>query len=400
MTGPPPLTDIKVMEFAGLAPGPYAGMLLADAGASVLRIDRASPGASRPTEDVLARHKASISVNLKSERGIALIKCLATQADVLIDPFRPGVLEKLGLGPDVLCNLNKRLIYSRMTGFRRDGKYALMAGHDINYLSVSGVLGMLGREAEKPHPPMNILADFAGGGAVLFQGILMAVISRQSSGRGQIVEANMVDGSSHLTTFPRMGLKTPIGNRGRGENLLDGGSPFYDTYETSDGKYMAAGALEPQFFGELLKGLGLSNQGWEENQHDRTRWPELRKLMSDTFRSKTRTEWEAIFDGTDACCTPVLEYNELETNPDREGDQRPAVTLWETPCLAVKEGVGHVDPVRFGQGPGVPGDGYEAKLLKPGAGGDDMLRRWMGWENGREYALHQGGLVLKETFKL
>ncbi|KAL6924606.1 hypothetical protein FSHL1_001857 [Fusarium sambucinum] len=402
MTSPPPLTGIKVLEFAGLAPalGPYAGMLLADAGASVLRIDRASSSASRPTEDVLARHKASISVDLKSERGISLIKRLAASVDVLIDPFRPGVLEKLGLGPDALCTLNKRLIYSRMTGFRRDGKYALMAGHDINYLAVSGTLSMLGRDGEKPHPPMNILADFAGGGAILFQGILMAVISRQSSGCGQVVEANMVDGSSHLTTFPRMGLKTPIGNRGRGKNLLDGAAPFYDTYITSDGKYMAVGALEPQFFAALLKGLGLANQGWEGDQQDRTRWPELRKLMADTFRSKARVEWEAIFDGTDACCTPVLDYSELETDHNREGDQRPAVTLRGTPCLAVKEGIGHVDPVRFGQGPGVPGNGYKANLLKPGAGGEEVLRRWMGWENGREYASHLGGLVLKETSKL
>ncbi|KAH7188567.1 CoA-transferase family III domain-containing protein [Fusarium flagelliforme] len=400
MTAPPPLTGIRVLEFAGLAPGPYAGMLLADAGASVLRIDRASPGTSAPTEDMLARHKASITVDLKSEHGVALIKRLAAHADVIIDPFRPGVLEKLGLGPDVLCDLNKRLIYGRMTGFRRDGKYAFMAGHDINYLSVSGVLAMLGREGEKPHPPMNILADFAGGGAILFQGILMAVISRQSSGRGQVVEANMVDGSSHLTTFPRMGLKTPVGNRDRGTNLLDGGAPFYDTYETSDAKYMAVGALEPQFFSALLQGLGFAKQGWEENQQDRTRWPELRKLMTETFRRKTRSEWEAIFDGTDACCTPVLEYIELETDSDREGDQRPAVTLRKTPCLAVKESVGSVDPVRFGQGPGVPGDGYKANLLRPGAGGEEVLRQWMGWENGNEYALYQGGFVLKEMSKL
>ncbi|KAM0346042.1 hypothetical protein ACHAPU_005803 [Fusarium lateritium] len=400
MSRPPPLTGIKVLEFAGLAPGPYAGMLLADAGASVLRIDRARSGAPTPTEDMLARHKSSISVDLKSEAGVALIKHLSSQADVIIDPFRPGVLEKLKLGPDVLCSLNERLIYSRMTGFRRDGKYALMAGHDINYLAVSGTLGMLGREGEKPHPPMNILADFAGGGAVLFQGILMAIISRQSSGRGQVVEANMVDGSSHLTTFPRMALKTPVGNKGRGNNLLDGGAPFYDTYETSDGKYMAVGALEPQFFAALLKGLGLVNQGWEENQHDRTRWPELRNVLTEKLLSKTRAEWEEIFDGTDACCTPVLEYSELETDPQREGDQRPAVTLRETPCLAVKEGVGRIDPAQFGQGPGVPGNGYKANLLTPGAGGEDVLRQWMGWENGREYAPHHGGFVLKEKSKL
>ncbi|KAF5647710.1 alpha-methylacyl racemase [Fusarium sp. NRRL 25303] len=396
----PPLTGIKVLEFAGLAPGPYAGMLLADAGASVLRIDRARPDASAPTEDMLARHKSSIAVDLKSERGVALIRRLVAEADVLIDPFRPGVLEKLSLGPDELCRLNPRLIYGRMTGFRRDGKYALMAGHDINYLAVSGTLGMLGRDGEKPHPPWNILADFAGGGAMLFEGILMAIISRQSSGRGQVVEANMVDGSSYLTTFPRMALKTIVGNSGRGNNLLDGGAPFYDTYETSDGKYVAVGALEPQFFAILLSGLEIAGQGWEEDQHNRDRWPELRHLMTDKFRSKTRAQWELVFDGTDACCTPVLEYSELENDPKREGDQRPAVTLRETPCLAVKEGVGHADPARLGQGPGVPGDGYRANLLKPGAGGEEVLRKWLGWENGTEYVLERGGFVLKELSKL
>ncbi|KAI8659459.1 hypothetical protein NCS56_01163200 [Fusarium sp. Ph1] len=402
MAGPTPLHGTKVLEFAGLAPGPFAGMLLADAGASVLRIDRAQGTSARavPTEDMLARHKASITVDLKSPRGVALVKRLASQTDVIIDPFRPGVLEKLGLGPDELCALNPRLIYGRMTGFRRDGKYAFMAGHDINYLAVSGVLGMLGREGEKPHPPWNILADFAGGGAALFQGVLMAIIARHSSGRGQVVEANMVDGSAYLATFPRMALKTPLGERGRGRNLLDGGCPWYDTYKTSDGKYMSVGALEPQFFAALVKGLDLEGQGWESKRHDTSLWPELERLMREKFMSKSRTEWEAIFDGTDACCTPVLEYSELESDPKREGDQRPTVTLRETPCLAVKEGVGHVDAAKFGQGPGVPGEGYAPKFVTPGERGEDTLRGWMGWESGREYELHEGGLVLKETSKL
>ncbi|RSL47509.1 hypothetical protein CEP53_009892 [Fusarium sp. AF-6] len=402
MAGPTPLHDIKVLEFAGLAPGPFAGMLLADAGASVLRIDRAQGPSARavPTEDMLARHKTSITVDLKSPRGVALVKRLASRADVIIDPFRPGVLEKLGLGPAVLCALNPRLIYGRMTGFRRDGKYALMAGHDINYLAVSGVLGMLGREGEKPHPPWNILADFAGGGAVLFQGVLMAIIARHSSGRGQVVEANMVDGSAYLATFPRMALKTALGDRGRGRNLLDGGCPWYDTYETLDGKYMSVGALEPQFFAALIKGLDLEGQGWESKRDDKSLWPELERLMREKFKSKSRAEWEAIFDGTDACCTPVLEYSELESDPKREGDQRPTVTLRETPCLAVKEGAGHTDAAKFGQGPGVPGEGYAPKFVTPGEGGEDTLRAWMGWESGREYELHEGGLVLKETSKL
>ncbi|RSM01723.1 hypothetical protein CDV31_011246 [Fusarium ambrosium] len=380
MAGLTPLHDIKVLEFAGLAPGPFAGMLLADAGASVLRIDRAQGTSARavPTEDMLARHKTSITVDLKSPRGVALVKRLASRADVIIDPFRPGILEKLGLGPDVLCALNPRLIYGRMTGFRRDGKYALMAGHDINYLAVSGVLGMLGREGEKPHPPWNILADFAGGGAVLFQGVLMAIIARHYSGRGQVVEANMVDGSAYLATFPRMALKTPLGDRGRGRNLLDGGCPWYDTYETSDGKYMSVGALEPQFFAALIKGLDLEGRGWESKRDDRSLWPELERLMKEKFKSK----------------------NARKADTKREGDQRPTVTLRETPCLAVKEGVGHIDAAKFGQGPGVPGEGYAPKFVTPGEGGEDTLRGWMGWESGREYELHEGGLVLKETSKL
>ncbi|KAK7403297.1 hypothetical protein QQX98_010922 [Neonectria punicea] len=403
MAGPPPLRGIKVLEFAGLAPGPFAGMLLADAGASILRIDRAQPGGSHqfgsaalPTEDMLARHKASIAVDLKAPRGVALIKRLVAAADVLIDPFRPGVLEKLGLGPDVLCAVNPRLIYGRMTGFRRDGRYAAMAGHDINYLAVSGALGLLGRDGEKPHPPWNILADFAGGGAVLFQGVLLAVVARQASGRGQVVEANMVDGSSYLASFPRMALKTSLGDRGRGNNLLDGGCPWYDTYETADGKYMAIGALEPQFFAVLVKGLGLAGQGWEENRGDTARWPAFRRLLETTFRGKTRAEWEAEFDGTDACCTPVLEYAELERQTGREGDQRPAVTLRETPCLAVKRGAALVDAAQYGQGGGVEGDGYEGLPLAPGAGGEGVLRDWAGWQSGREYEVKAGGLVLKD----
>ncbi|KAG7127520.1 Isopenicillin N epimerase component 2 like protein [Verticillium longisporum] len=397
MVGPPPLTGLKVLEFAGLAPGPFAGMLLADAGASVLRIDRAVPqadgkGKPLPTEDMLARHKASIAVDLKAPAGVALVKALAASADMLIDPFRPGVLEKLGLGPDVLCALNPRLIYGRMTGFRRDGKYATMAGHDINYLAVSGALGVLGRDGEKPHPPWNILADFAGGGATLFQGLLLAVVARHASGRGQVVEANMVDGASYLTTFPRFALKTPLGSHGRGRNLLDGGCPYYDTYETRDGRYMSVGALEPQFYKALIQGLGLEGQGWEAKRHDPQVWPAMRALFTDVFLSKSRTEWETIFDGTDACCTPVLEYPELESEAGREGDQRPAVTLVETPCLAV---VGGAKDARQGQGPGVPGDGYVGIPLRPGDGGEAVLQEWLGWSSGKEFDVLRGGLVLK-----
>jgi alpha-methylacyl-CoA racemase len=382
-------------------------MLLADAGASVLRIDRAIPSRTHnpshpppPTGDLLVRHKTSIAVDLKDPAGVALVKRLVAQSDVLIDPFRPGVLEKLGLGPDVLLTVNPGLIYGRMAGFRRDGRYRDMAGHDINYLAVSGVLDLLGRDGEKPHPPWNILADFAGGGATLFQGVLLALMARHASGRGQVVEANMVDGASYLATFPRMALKTYMGDKGRGRNMLDGGCPWYDTYETKDGGYMSVGALEPQFFKALMTGLGLGGQGWEDNRFDQSRWPELRALYEQTFRSKTRTEWEVIFDGTDACCTPVLAYGELETQPGREGDQRPAVTLRGTPCLAVNQKAGYGGPGAAGgvqgQGEGVQGDGYTGFALGAGEGGEETLKQWAGWVRGREYDVSKGGLVLKD----
>ena len=374
-------------------------MLLADAGASVLRIDRAvdgethTPGQEPPlTEDQLTRHKSSVAVNLKDPQGVALVKRLASQADVIIDPFRPGVLERLGLGPDVLRGENPRLVYGRMTGFRRDGRYKDMAGHDINYLAVSGVLGLLGRDGEKPHPPWNILADFAGGGAVLFQGILLALMARQTSGRGQVVEANMVDGSSYLATFPRMALKTYMGDKGRGKNKLDGGCPFYDTYETSDGGYMSVGALEPQFFAKLTELLGLGGQGWEEKRYDEDTWPEMGRLFEGIFKSRTRAEWEKVFDGTDACVLPVLGYDELENQMGREGEQRPSVTLRETPCLAVHQGTG--EEVARGQGAGVEGDGYTGYSMGAGQGGEETLKAWAGWTKGREYDVRKGGLVL------
>jgi alpha-methylacyl-CoA racemase len=213
-------------------------MLLADYGATVLRIDRAP---ANPTNDQLTRRKTSICVNMKLPLGLALIKKLIPNVDVVIDPFRPGVLEKAGLGPEeVLLKLNPRLVVGRMTGFRRDGKYSRMAGHDINYIAVSGVLSLFGRKGEKPYPPGNVIGDFAGGGAMCFLGILLALLGRErNGGRGQVVEANMVDGSAILATMPRLGMKIPIWSGERGTNLLDGGSPYYDTYETKDGKYMA-----------------------------------------------------------------------------------------------------------------------------------------------------------------
>ncbi|KAJ6130405.1 hypothetical protein N7512_003185 [Penicillium capsulatum] len=331
----PPLTGTRVVELAGLAPGPFAGLLLADYGASVLRIDRPSAISG----DQLTRRKTSITLDLREASSRDVLLRLLTATDVLIDPYRPGVLERLGLSPtEVLLKHNPRLIVARMTGFRRDGKYKDMAGHDINYIAVSGVLSMLGRQGDKPYAPGNIIGDFAGGGAMCLMGILLALISRSHTGRGQVVEANMVDGSAYMATFPRLSRQTPAWDGPRGENLLDGGCPYYDTYETQEGKYFAVGALEPQFYAALLRGLGFDAKAIPARE-DRDNWPALRALFTQRFKEKTRSEWERVFDGTDACATPVLEQGELEA---AEYEQRSAVHLTGSPAFPYQadEGVG------------------------------------------------------------
>ncbi|KAJ5476109.1 hypothetical protein N7475_001838 [Penicillium sp. IBT 31633x] len=379
------LENIRVLELAGLAPGPFAGLLLADNGADVLRVDRVQPGHS-PSPDVLIRGKSSICVDLKSSLGKQLLLRLIPNVDVLIDPFRPGVLEKLGLGPDVLLKINPRLIVARLTGFRRDGKYATMAGHDLNYLAVSGVLSMLGPSVRvpplnhplPPSPPGNILADFAGGGLVCFMGIVLALFARVTTGKGQVVEANMVDGVSYLATAPRISSKIPgQWDQPRGENLVDGGCPYYRVYECKDaGTYMAVAALEPKFFEALCLGLGLSEKDWGGNRENRRLWPAIHILFEKVFRAKTRREWEEIFDGTDACCTPVLMHHEMEAS---HYDQRPAVTLSDTPSVM----------------PGL--DGWAVKTLPAGQGGEAMLQNWAGWKKGKDYILADGGLYSRET---
>ncbi len=299
------------------------------------------------------------------------------------------MLEKLGLDPlTTLKKLNPKLITVRLTGFRRDGKYSAMAGHDINYLAVSGALSLLGAKGQPPLPPGNILADFAGGGMVAFTGVLLALIRRGVSGRGQVVEANMADGVSYLATFPRMGQKTPMWSAERGTNMLDGGSPFYRCYECKDkGEYISVGALEPQFFAELLKGLRLSEsqilpRGFRGDRQDKKCWPYMQSVFETRFKEKTRKEWEAVFDGTDACVAPVLKMDELERE---EYEQRPVVGLTESP------GVG------FGSG----SEAYKGKALKPGEGGEEALSQWMGWRKGKDYNVEaNGALSIVEKSKL
>ncbi|KAK0945037.1 hypothetical protein LTR29_003384 [Friedmanniomyces endolithicus] len=399
MVQSPPLQGMRVLEFAGLAPGPFAGMLLADYGATVLRIDRAHPNAHSanlptPTADQLTRRKSSITVNTKTADGVALIKKLVQNVDVVIDPFRPGVLEKMGLDPTtVLLSLNPRLIIARMTGFRRDGKYKDMAGHDINYIAVSGVLSVLGRQGEKPYAPGNLVGDFAGGGAVCFMGILLALFQRERTGLGQVVEANMVDGSAYMASMPRFAAKTPTWGAERGTNILDGGCPYYDTYETKDGKFMAVGALEPQFFAALLEGLGISEAEIDGNRLDKATWSAQKFLYTRRFKERTRSEWEAIFDGTDACCTPIFTQNDLESGGF---DQRPIVTLQNSPGLALTEGAAEGRPAAEGQGIGVEGNGWDSKGLRPSQDGEEVLAQWAGWSRGRQYDVKNGGLELVE----
>jgi alpha-methylacyl-CoA racemase len=376
----------KITDFPCVFPGPFCGLLLASYGASVLRIDRPSP---IPSSDLLTANKSSIALDLKSPSSVAVLLSLIPTTDILIDPFRPGVLEKLGLDPaTTLKRLNRRLITVRLTGFRRDGKYSAVAGHDINYLAVSGVLSLLGTKGLPPSPPANILADFAGGGMVAVLGVLLALIHRGVSGKGQVVEANMVDGVSFLTTFPRLALKTPLWGAERGTNLLDGGCPYYGCYECKDGSnYMAVGALEPQFYKELLKGLQLSESqvlpsGFKGDRSDKGSWEYMKGVLERRFKEKTRKEWEAVFAGTDACCTPVLKMGELE----KQGfDQRPVVGLKESP----------------GMGPAGK-SAYTAKALRPGEGSEEALKQWMGWKKGKEYKQNDsnGALVLGLKSKL
>ncbi|ORA37132.1 CaiB/BaiF CoA transferase family protein [Mycobacterium aquaticum] len=309
-----PLQGLRVVELAGIGPGPHAAMILGDLGADVVRIERPSKASGTPSADAMLRNRRSVEADMKSDEGRELVLTLISKADVLIEGFRPGVTERLGLGPDDCAKVNERLIYARMTGWGQQGPRALQAGHDINYISLNGLLHAVGRHGERPVPPLNLAGDFGGGSMFLLVGILAALFERQTSGKGQVIDAAMVDGSSVLMQMMWSFRAQGMWSDERGVNMLDTGAPYYDTYETSDGKYVAVGAIEPQFYAELLKGLGLDAADLP-GQNDVARWPELREILTKAIAAHDRDHWVSVFDGTDACVTPVLSFAEVLTEP-------------------------------------------------------------------------------------
>lgn len=302
-----PLEGLRVVELAGIGPGPLACMILADLGADVVRVERA--GEASTYVDHLLRNRRIITADLKNPDDLARVLELVAEADVLVEGFRPGVTERLGLGPDVCLERNPRLVYGRMTGWGQDGPYSQMAGHDINYVSITGILENIGRAGERPVPPLNMVGDYGGGTMFLILGILAALFERQSSGKGQVVDTAMTEGASVLSQMFWALRSVGQWSDQRGENLVDGSKPYYDTYTCADGRHMAVGCIEPQFYAVMLDKLGL-DPATLPGQRDEARHGELREAIAGVFKSRTMAEWTAIFDGSDACVTPVLTYAE------------------------------------------------------------------------------------------
>ncbi len=311
-----PLAGVKIVEFAGMGPGPFSAMMLSDMGAEVLRIDRpvAAGGVDAYRYDIMNRGRASVILDLKQPGGRNAALRLVEKADGLIEGFRPGVMERLGLGPDDCMRRNPRLIYGRMTGWGQTGPMAQAAGHDINYIALSGTLWAIGRKDQPPLPPLNLAGDFGGGGMFLAFGIVCALLEASRSGKGQVVDAAMVDGAATLATF-LYGMRASGDWRDvRGDNIIDTGAPWYDVYQTRDGEYVSIGSIEPQFYALLLSHLGLDPAGLPA-QHDRAGWPLLRDSFAAAIRGRTRAEWQAAMEGTDVCFAPVLSPGEAPDHP-------------------------------------------------------------------------------------
>jgi alpha-methylacyl-CoA racemase len=314
-----PLTGLRVLELAAIGPAPFAGALLADMGADVVRVDRlpAQPGGASPQAarfDFYNRNKRSVALDLKQADGVKTALDMVKQADVLLEGFRPGVTERLGLGPEVCQGLNPRLVYGRMTGWGQTGPLAMEAGHDINYLALTGALHAIGEPGRPPVPPLNLVADLGGGAMYLVTGVLAAVMQARQSGKGQVVDAAMIDGVTHLMSAFQAFRQEGNWTDERGQNIVDGGAPYYGCYETRDGKYIAIGAMEPQFYAALLKVLGLQDDALPA-QHDQASWPVLHARFAQVFLTRTRDEWMALAAGRDACMSPVLSIDEAPEHP-------------------------------------------------------------------------------------
>ncbi len=368
-----PLKGLRVLEFAGIGPGPFCGMVLADLGAEVVRLDRPDgpPGSRR---DFVGRGRRSVALDLKAPGATEAVLRFVEQADALIEGFRPGVMERLGLGPEACHARNPRLVYGRMTGWGQDGPLASAAGHDITYIALTGALWSVGRAGERPVPPLNLVGDYGGGGMLLAVGVLAALLETKTSGRGQVVDAAMVDGAALLMAPIYAMLARGRWRPERGANMLDGAAPWYDTYECADGRWVAAGPIEPQFFALAAEKLGLDMARFGDRM-DPANWPALRGAMAAAFRARPRDHWAALFEGTDACVAPVLDLTEAATHPhnaargvfvERDGAVQPAPAP------------------RFGRtaaGPGPPpplrGEHTEAVLAEWGFAADDIaaLRR-------------------------
>jgi len=307
-----PLEGLRVVEMAGLGPGPFCGMLLADLGADVVCIERI--GTARDATDITARGKRHVALDLQAADGIDAALALIAKADLLVEGFRPGVMERLGLGPAPCLKLNPTLVYGRMTGWGQTGPLAGAAGHDINYIAVTGVLHAIGRPGEAPPPPLNYVGDYGGGAMLLAVGLLAALHEVRRSGQGQVIDAAMTDGAALMSSL-FYGLKSAGGwSSHRGDNLLDGAAHFYDTYACADGKFVSVGALEPKFFAQLCELCGLESE-FAAGQMDRSRWPMMKLRLADVFRTRTRDEWCAVLEGTDACFAPVLDFDEAPHHP-------------------------------------------------------------------------------------
>ena len=332
-----PLKGVRIIEMAGIGPAPFCGMMLSDMGAEVIRVDR-SDGADlglpgrEPRFEVLHRGRQTVAVDVKSAAGRDIVRRLVKDADALIEGFRPGVMERLGLGPQALWEVNSHLVFGRMTGFGQDGPMAPRAGHDINYIALSGALHAIGQKDGPPIPPLNLVGDFGGGGMLLAFGVLCGILEARSSGKGQVVDAAMVDGASLLMAGIYGFLGSGMWKDERGENILDTGAPWYGVYETKDGKWVSIGSIEKRFYADLLERLGIAGEDLPK-QYDRARWPELAKRYADVFKTKTRDDWCAIFADSDACFAPVLAMKEVGAHPhnaaratfvERDGVVQPA----------------------------------------------------------------------------